>query len=253
MKTETPEFEKVLIDADILVYRCGFAAEGEEEWVAKHYVDKDITRIADTTGCANFTCYLTSSDKSNFRYNIYPQYKANRVQPKPKHYEMLRKVLREDYGAVTVEGEEADDAIGKAHNPKTTCIATIDKDLDMIPGWHYNWVKEVMYQISPIEATRWFCQQLLMGDPSDNIPGIRGIGKVRANRMLEGCTSENEMYELVIEQFLSRNVPPKELQRNAELLWIRQGTHRNGVLDLSGALDNFLKNEESSTNSNETS
>ena len=31
-------------------------------------------------------------------------------------------------------------------------IATLDKDLDGCPGWHYNWVKDDMYYVSEVEA-----------------------------------------------------------------------------------------------------
>jgi len=261
---------KALIDADILVYRVGFASEEAEEGIAKWRLNDMISRMLDSVEADDFTCYLTSTDKSNFRFTLFPEYKAHRKQPKPKHYDFLRQVLVEEYNAEVVTGIEADDALGIAQwkppskllvfpedrkqaekilESQQTIICTIDKDLDMIPGWHYNFVKERKYNISDLEAYRSFYWQVLVGDKaSDNIEGCPGIGKVKATRYLEGCTCEKEMYDLVVRKY-HENSTADALWLAGQLLWIRrkpdQGwTRTNGEVVSKSTLENSFKNLE---------
>lgn len=216
---------KALIDSDILVYRVGFASEDvTEESIVKWRLNDMISRMLDAVEADDFTCYLTSTDKSNFRFAIYPEYKAQRKAPKPKHYDFLRQVLVEEYDAEVVYGIEADDALGQAQT-KDTIIASIDKDLDMVPGWHYNFVKERKYLISDLEAYRSFYWQVLVGDKaSDNIEGCPGIGKVKATKYLEGCNTEAEMYDLILRKYKEAYVykGAKALWLAGQLLWIRR-------------------------------
>ena len=265
---------KALIDADILVYRVGFASEDvTEESIVKWRLNDMISRMLDTVEADDFTCYLTSTDRSNFRFTLYPEYKGHRTKPKPKYYDFLRQVLVEDYAAEVVSGVEADDSLGIAQianwwgdgKPKgtnqsdfniikgpQTVICTIDKDLDMIPGWHYNFVKERKYYISDLEAYRSFYWQVLVGDKaSDNIDGCPDIGKVKATKYLEGSTCEKEMYDLVVrkykEAFVYKGV--NALWLAGQLLWIRrvpdQGwTRPTGEVVSKNTLENSFKSLE---------
>src|SRR5574337_1250565 len=102
----------LLVDGDILVYRIGFTTQDVDLPIAKSRMNTVINNILDDTAGDTLAIYLTSTDKSNFRFNIFPQYKANRVAEKPKFYYELREFLQEDYDAETVFGMEADDALG---------------------------------------------------------------------------------------------------------------------------------------------
>jgi hypothetical protein len=59
-------------------------------------------------------------------------------------------------------------------------IATIDKDLDQIPGPHYNYLKQVFYSQLEDAARLFFFQQCLSGDPTDGIPGCWKVGEGKA-------------------------------------------------------------------------
>jgi 5'-3' exonuclease len=223
-------FSRVLIDGDILVYRIGFTTQDVDEGIAKWRLDELLERIMGACECKESHIYLTASDRSNFRFALFPEYKAHRKdKPKPIHYDFIRKTLMEDYMGIMISNEEADDAMGIAltEDPEHRIIATIDKDLDMIPGWHFNFVKEKIYYINELEGWRNFYYQCLVGDKStDNIEGCPGIGPVKATRSLEGCESENEMYEKVLDHFLNAYSDP-EIAVNAlwlagQLLWIRR-------------------------------
>jgi 5'-3' exonuclease len=99
------------------------------------------------------------------------------------------------------------------------CICSIDKDLDMLRGDHYNFVKDERYFITEEEGIKNFYKQLLMGDRVDNIVGIKGIGSVKAERLLKECKNENEMYLAILEAYKGDD---KRVLENGQLLWIRR-------------------------------
>jgi 5'-3' exonuclease len=62
--------------------------------------------------------------------------------------------------------------------------------------------KNSFVEISTEDAMRHYYQQLLKGDPTDNIPGVPRIGDVKAARILSECKIESEFQEKVVEQYL---------------------------------------------------
>lgn len=243
-----------LIDADVLTYRVGFASQDVDWPICRWRLDDMINRIMDATEASDSVLFLTSTDKSNFRFEVFKEYKANRVLPKPKYYAALRDYMIADWDAQVVEGQEADDALGQAQT-KDTIICTTDKDLDMIPGWHHNFVKHISYNISDIEAIKSFYWQCLVGDKAvDNIEGCPGIGKTKATRMLEGCQDEMEMYDLVVRKFRQAYPNPQDdwagkLALAGKLLWIRQKGKPdwvlpNGVAVSKKELESYLQMSE---------
>jgi len=141
-------------------------------------------------------------------------------------------------GAIVVDGAEADDALGALQwldlkNRKSkdyldceTVICTIDKDLNMIPGLHYNWGKqdEGIVIINQEEADLFFFEQMLTGDAADNIAGIKGIGSITAKRLLKNTTSNQDSLRIVKDTWKKalhvRVSPDTFLESNAHLLWI---------------------------------
>ena len=215
-----------LLDCDILVYRVGFASEDVSPGIALARLRETFGGILDTLKLAEYKAYLTATGKSNFRFNIYPEYKANRASmPKPKHYDILRHSLLQDYGAMLVEGQEADDQIG-IDNLKTEhpIIVSIDKDLNQLPGWHFNFVKGLKYNVLPEEGLRYFYHQLLTGDRTDNIPGLTGIGEKKAEKAIANAASEQELFEVASNLYKKEfNDTWKDVMlRNGQLLKIRQ-------------------------------
>jgi 5'-3' exonuclease len=209
-----------LIDADLLVYRVGWTTLADPEEIAFYRMDEMIRGIQEALQTAKYKAFLTASGP-HYRHEIYPEYKANRKAEKPTHYHRLRDYLLETHGAELVLEQEADDALGINQMHPETCIVTIDKDLDQIAGWHYNFVKKDLYEVTPDEGLRYFYQQLLMGDRIDNIPGIYGIGPVNAARIIGECKTEKEMYDAVKKHYEKASLSDEALIRNGQLLKIR--------------------------------
>jgi len=188
-----------LVDADILCYRVAFSTEDEHVNLALVRMDNYIEEVLDGSGASEYEMFLTGH--TNFRKDIYPAYKANRRNtPKPKHLKALRQHLIDVEGAVVSEGEEADDLLG-INQTHETIICSIDKDLLMVSGRHYNFVKREHSEVSNKEG-RWnFYKQLLTGDATDNIPGLWKIGPVKAAAMLEGCGTIEEYNAVVLKAY----------------------------------------------------
>ena len=64
--------------------------------------------------------------------------------------------------------------------------------------------KKQLISVTEEEAMRNYYEQLLKGDPTDYIPGIPGIGDVKAKKMLAGCTTEEEFQMSVIGYYMNK-------------------------------------------------
>ena len=215
---------QALIDFDIVAFSMAASAENDPVEVAYMRIDQMIHSILDTTGANTYRGFISGG--SNFRHEIYPEYKANRKDMvDPRWRSACKEYLVREWDAEVTDGYEADDALGinqhtgdldlrlddKVCDMKyNTIICTIDKDLDMIPGMHYSWpivrkgavVREgKIYEVSEIEGLRSFYRSLLVGDRTDNIFGVDGIGKVKAAQMIDNLETEEEMFERVAELY----------------------------------------------------
>ena len=212
-----------LIDSDSLLYRVGFSSEDEEEWVAKARLDETLTSLVDDelNECTDHKFFISGSE--NFRFGIattHP-YKGNRENIKrPKHLQALRDHIVNKWEATISCNKEADDDVCiAAYAEPYSVIAHIDKDLDQIPGSHYNYVKKLFYNVGKFEGLKNFYLQCLTGDKIDNIVGLRGIGPVKAKKALKDCFTEKALYETCLEMYNnSMTNGEARLHENAKLL-----------------------------------
>lgn len=247
---------KALIDADIFQYEFGNCTDSEYKPLAwplvQARVQARLDKIMEATQADTYQLYLTSDDKSNFRYQIatIKPYKGHRPTEKPHYYHHIRNFLIEQRGAQEVSGMEADDALsiaqwnnysqhklikekGRDTDPKfenwgETIICSRDKDLDMVPGWHYNWgagnqKEKPMWWQDEINGLRCYYKQLLTGDSVDNILGLYGVGKTSSLfGHVDSLADEQSMYNYVLEQYQRRfgSYAERFLIENGRLLWM---------------------------------
>ena len=196
-----------IIDGDVLVYAAIWGTETLDE--SKQRLEEIISGVVENTFSTDYLIAVGSD--TNFRENFYDQYKKSPSRVKAKQNKAtylndLKQWLREQPNSVTSHGCEADDLVRmwsiEAENASIPyTIITIDKDLDCIPGHHYNPVKDYYYNITEEEADKHYWKQVLMGDSVDNIPGLPGIGEVKAIRILSKCKDSNERKQAVIEAY----------------------------------------------------
>lgn len=103
---------KLLIDGDICTFRAAFSAEDEEEaYIACGRVNQMIDEMLAATGATEYEVWLTG--ENNFRYRVFPEYKANRLNAKrPKWEKKVRAYLISHWEANVTDGCEADDMLG---------------------------------------------------------------------------------------------------------------------------------------------
>ena len=211
-----------LIDADSLCYAVGFSSNDSEESIAIARLEETMTELCMELDCEDYKGFLTG--KGNFRESIAVTvpYKGQRIAEKPVHLQALRDHLVNSWGFEVVQGIEADDAVGIAAYavPEDQSIMVhIDKDLNQFRGWHYNYKKKEKYHVTEFEGLHSFYTQILTGDRIDNIVGLKGIGPVKAKRILEECTNENELYQAVLKAYEGDQ---QRVLENGQLLWLQR-------------------------------
>ena len=216
---------RALIDGDIIVYRGAASSNEDEQWIAQSRADKMINDILEETGATSYQVFLTGG--GNFRRELTDTYKANRPDERPTHWQAVREFLVTHHKAIICEGWEADDQMGAEQDKvgMSTVICSIDKDLYQIPGRHYNFVKKVHSVVTPWNGIKHLYLQSLIGDRSDNIIGVQGIGPVKAEKALAELETEQELYDKCREMYGD----DERYHLNLQLLYIWQRMHDSYV------------------------
>lgn len=187
----------LLIDGDQFLFKACVAVEKEILWDDQNHVlysnvneawgvlTDMLTRIFERFKTEEHA--LTFSTAPNFRMDIDPTYKNNRVTRKPLCYVTLREKLEAHYNCVGMPGLEADDVMGiLATKPGSKNVRRIivsqDKDMRTIPATVWNG-KDLVH-VTEAEADRFHLYQALIGDTSDGYPGCPGVGPVAAEELL---------------------------------------------------------------------
>lgn len=233
-----------LIDADLVAFRCAATVpEHEPLDVAIYRVDVLMRQILEATESEQYKTFLTG--RGNFRKVINTEYKANRKDKEPPHYlQDCREYLIKEWNAVVSEGCEADDLLGIEQTDETV-ICSLDKDLLMIPGVHFNWNKVEYTHVDQMLGLRTFYKQMLIGDRSDNIFGVDKIGPVKAAKLIDHLKTEQEMFNTVLQLYDDQY---SRFIMNAQCLWIMQKeketwAHRSQGLHLTSVFRQELEKE----------
>jgi len=213
---------RVLIDADSMVYIQGWDVKDlprdfENYPFVINKIDQFVKNILNACAATEYVGFL-KGHQPTFRHLADPSYKANRKTGTNEWLNAWDAVIKHrlvDYwGFINVEGMEAEDAVSmmaEYYKADAIVIAHIDKDLNQIPGKHYNYNKLTMYDVTVTEAERHLFKQVLMGDSTDNITGIPGVGPKTAEKILD----------------LDPTQPPKYLALGA---FIANYAEREGIL-----------------------
>ncbi len=158
--------------------------------------------------------------EKTFRHTMYEPYKATRdAAPEDLHSQVpiINSILKAlKVPSITMEGYEADDIIATLSEEATrheidTIMFTGDKDLLQLVDDHIFALRpakksekfyrlmgekevEEMLGIKPSQVVDYLS---LLGDSSDNIPGVKGIGEKGAAKLLQQFESLDGIYEHV--------------------------------------------------------
>ncbi len=191
---QLPTFDTLIVDADSMVYQIAWTTTSAG--YAQRAFDNTIQELMSRTNCDD--CHVLVKGEYNFRYAIDPFYKFKRREHDYSTDEVRERTaklltyVQSNYG-MCEDGAEADDwcrVLMKQYQleGKNPVVAHIDKDLNMIPGWHYHIKLKDFYYQTPEQAHYFFMKQVLIGDmASDSIPGLNKIGEVKASEKYRGA------------------------------------------------------------------
>ena len=207
---------KLLIDADILIYRVGYKTNDETLRHACSTMDEAIGNILLAYPETPYCLYLTGPGQANYRhkYAVTAPYKGNRKDvEKPTHYHELRSYLMESHhDCVMTVDNEADDAIAidftalmqSATEDDYPVLVSVDKDFDQLEGCRYDFTKGVEVWNDKQDAMNNLWMQCLTGDRVDNIKGIFRVGPKKAHAILEDCHVHRAYYNKCIAAFIEK-------------------------------------------------
>lgn len=197
------------IDADFLAYMVSYEKEDDPKSTddMKHNAETMVEHIRKMAGAQYVHMHLTpSSSNKGGRYGfaIQQPYQGNRDdKSKPRMLHIMRQWMSQRYPGTQHQFCEADDGMAsaqyaaiKAGQTDLSIIASKDKDLDMVPGWHMVWDTGELIFVDPAEpfgwvelvekksasglvtkklkgyGHKWLWAQMLIGDSADNIKGL---------------------------------------------------------------------------------
>ena len=219
----------VIFDAYALIFRAYFAMQranlrtsaGEPTGAVRGFT-ATLLHIFRTLEPTHAAFAFDVDDATVFRREIDPNYKAHR-EPIPEDLPSQIQRCREIAEAFSVPiyqepGFEADDVLGTLADQAVaegfdTWICTLDSDIlqlvtDDISVYLYNPYKSeytaydgpdavrARYEVDPIQIIDF---KALVGDKSDNIPGVKGVGKVGAVKLLNQYGTVEQIYEHIEE------------------------------------------------------
>ncbi len=208
-----------LIDASIYVFRAWFSMDDSITDAQGNPVNAVygfahfLAQLLEQTRPTHIAALFDESLASSFRNKIYPLYKANR-EPAPEELKQQFQLCRKLCRAVGIKDMasaqyEADDLIGSLAqrfraNNKQVVIVSRDKDLVQLLGqkdlfWDFAEGRKLdhagaagHFGVRPEQMADFLA---LAGDSVDNIPGVPGVGKKTAQRLLNHYRDLDHLYQ----------------------------------------------------------
>ena len=190
----------MLVDTDSIFFKIAYKAKTQAELRRSYNAFCNTMRMEVSNKMINpfdekekLVVLYAVKGKGNFRKDLSPDYKSNRPELDKKIRDSLNYLHKYavSKGAIQADGMEADDLVSiwareALDRKEEYVICGIDKDLLQIPGHHYNYSKDTWQLINEEEALHNLYIQCLTGDNTDNIPGLKGIGPKKAQKILAG-------------------------------------------------------------------
>ena len=159
-----------------------------------------------------------NGSKGNFRKYIGNQYKKNRDYSNlPPLLSEMHDYVKSQYDSIVGYGVETDDMIARYWKKlsedtgrNNVMIVSIDKDYRQFPCllYNYHYKHKEIYDISEEQALYNFYEQMISGDPADNVNYFKGKGKKFCKKYYEDCYTEyqyrKQLYKLFKEKYKSK-------------------------------------------------
>lgn len=220
----------LLIDADPIVYKAASAAEEELEFDpeltvvvgnfrrGKQIVEQEIKNLCSRFETSKLILFFT--DTVNFRKEVDPTYKGNRIRRKPAGYKKLKEWAKDQWEYEQLPSLEADDALGifaTSGAYKDFVLCSPDKDMEQFPCRIFNGKEEFSQTPEKAEYKRWL--QALTGDQTDGYGGVPGVGPKKAEAILKHV-KDGDYYSVVRDAYIQAGLEEDDAIRNIRLATI---------------------------------
>ncbi len=218
MPTTRPSF--YIIDGHAHIYRAFFApfrdltAPSGEPTKATFVFTQMLLNLVEQRKPDYLAVVIDHGDETVFRKTLYPEYKAHRPAPPPEFAPQETRILQivREMGLPLYEapGFEADDLIAtmvdRLKDEFDLFLVSKDKDLRQLLTDHvrlYDPVTQETVTPEHLRATRGYGPeqsvdiQTLIGDATDNVPGIPGVGEKTAAQLLNEFGSIDAIYDSI--------------------------------------------------------
>ena len=216
----------LLIDADSIMYTSTYFPEDsllefptEEEQLeeAKYRTRTKLQEIQiNVEEWYNIVqTYIFIGGKGNFRYKIFPEYKANRKDTvKSPLLPYIKEYMIEELKAIESHGGEADDYIidGISECSGNCVVSSIDKDVlyhsPNIPLYDYRGYNDVLGEfksISTKQSRLARATQIVVGDSTDGVPGAKGVGKAWCDKNMHVDMTDYQFIKAIFLAYLKAN------------------------------------------------
>jgi len=213
----------LLIDADSIMYTATYFPEDsllefptEEDQIeeAKYRTRTKIQEIQNNVEeWFNIAeTYVFIGGKDNFRYKVFPEYKANRKDTvKSPLLPIIRQYMLEELNTIEAHGGEADDYVidGISISKGNCVVSSIDKDVlyysPNIPLYDYRSHDDVMGEfkyISTNQSRLAIATQIVTGDTTDGIPGAKGVGKAWCEKNMHIDMTNYQFIKAILKAYL---------------------------------------------------
>lgn len=229
IKKPKAKAKRLMLDGDLICWRTSASKEHPIDWggglwtlhsdanecylSATQYIDsiKDMTGIDDVV--------IAHSHPVNFRKELFPEYKGNRVEVrKPLAFRALKQWLMNEYERAILQRVEADDVMGLAADE--VIMVSDDKDMMTVPSVHFDPATRQLIEIDLAQANFNFYCQTLSGDTTDNYKGVPNVGTKTAQKILNGIDpvkEERKMWEVVVATYLKAGLTEEDALMNARM------------------------------------
>lgn len=209
-----------ILDADIFCFLSAYPYKDNMTslgaMAAKKQLDKTISAVIKKLNVDLYLGFYGLPGKKNFRYDVATirPYKGSRDKPPWQKFFIpkLKDHMGSKWGFYGCGDIEADDAVVIAHHQfkdeyDITHVGE-DKDMHQVGEYkRYNPKKKITNHYEHWEGRKFFWKQMLMGDTTDGIDGIKGVGK--ANKLLTELDeienpTESLLYNFVWDAYLNK-------------------------------------------------
>jgi 5'-3' exonuclease len=204
---------------------------------------------------------------SSVRKNIYPDYKKNRIKDSDEYKEYLEQlgelfdfIKLFPFKQIKIKGVEADDLIkivSESYKNSKILIYSSDRDFFQLLSDNISVInKETLITKENFEKDRfpiskYLIYKSILGDPSDYVPGVSGLGEVKTKKILSLINQPDDFIKLKSHTTFGKYITEdsiKIFERNMKILglgkeFLSEEQHNEVTEQLSSSVPIFQPNK----------